>query len=330
MFSNWTVGKRLIAGFGLAALTLATIVIVSYRNARLLIENDAWVAHSHQVRTELADLLSQLKDAETGQRGYLITGSDGYLEPYQAAVAAIKLTLADVKNIAADNPNQQRRLAAISSLIDSKIEELKETVDLRRTQGFDAALKVVLTNAGKTLMDQIRTIIIEADQEEKELLKRRSEEARASADMTMMIILWGGLLGTVVVGAIGWFITSSLSDQIGSAVGQVRSSSTELQAAANQQARRRQGTGRRHDRDLHHHQRASRDIAADHRKRAARRAERRADRERRSLRSRHRRHDSRLDHRHPPPGRSNRRSHARIGQEIAGNRRRARHRLRTC
>jgi methyl-accepting chemotaxis protein len=54
--------------------------------------------------------------------------------------------------------------------------------------------------------------------------------------MTMMAILWGGLLGTIAVGAIGWFISRSLSDQIGTAVGHVRSSSTELQAVANQQA----------------------------------------------------------------------------------------------
>jgi methyl-accepting chemotaxis protein len=236
MFANWTVGRRLIAGFGLAALTLVVIAVVSYRNATGLIENDAWVAHTYQVRTELADLLSQFKDAETGQRGYLITGEDAYLQPYRSALAVIDATLADVRKLTADNPNQQRRLGTISPLIDAKLAELKETIDLRRTQGLDAATKVVLSNAGKTYMDQIRAIIAEADHEERDLLKRRSEEARSSADAAMATILWGGLFGTLAVAAIGWFITSSLSRQIGTAVGLVRSSSTELQAAANQQA----------------------------------------------------------------------------------------------
>jgi methyl-accepting chemotaxis protein len=236
MFGNWTVGKKLAASFGLAALTLVVIAVVSYRNASRLIENDAWVAHTHQVRTELADLLSELKDAETGQRGYLITGDESYLAPYQSALAAIKGTLDDVRRLTADNPDQQRRLAAISPLVDAKLAELKQTIDLRRTNGFDAALKVVVSNTGKIYMDQIRAIAAEADQEERDLLKRRSEEARASADMTMEIILWGGLLGTLVVAGIGWLIAKSLSQQIGSAVGLVRSSSTELQAAANQQA----------------------------------------------------------------------------------------------
>jgi methyl-accepting chemotaxis protein len=236
MFGNLTVGKRLAAGFGLAALTLLAIATVSYRNANLLIETERWVAHTHQVRTEFADLLSEIKDAETGQRGYVITGEEGYLDPYRAALTAIKTTLADVNRLTSDNPNQLRRISAISPLIDGKLAELRETIDLRRNNGFDAALKVIVTNAGKTFMDQIRTIVTEADHEEQALLQKRSDEARASADMTMMAILWGGLLGTIAVGAIGWFISRSLSDQIGTAVGHVRSSSTELQAVANQQA----------------------------------------------------------------------------------------------
>ncbi len=236
LFSNWTVGRRLIAGFGLSAFTLLLIALVSYRNANLLIENDALVDLSHQVRLELADVLSVMKDAETGQRGYVISGDESYLEPYKAAVNSLPTTLADLRKLTADTPEQQRRLASIAPIIDAKLEELKNIIDLRRSQGFDAAAKLVVTNAGKTQMDQIRAIVAAADQEARDVLKQRSEEARASADMTENIILWGGLAGTLAVCAIGWLITQSLSQQIGSAVGQVRNSSTELQAAANQQA----------------------------------------------------------------------------------------------
>ncbi len=236
MFENMTVSKRLVAGFGLAALTLLLIAGISYRNAGLLIETEGWVAHAHQVRSELVTLLSELKDAETGQRGYVITGEDSYLEPYRSALPAIKATFADLKTLTADNPDQQRRLAALSPLIEKKLSELQQTIDLRKAQGFDAALKVILTNEGKTTMDQIRGVVAEADQSEQALLQRRSEEAHANSDMTMSVILWGGLVGTLLVGLIGWFISRSLSSQIGSAVGQVRSSSSELQSAANQQA----------------------------------------------------------------------------------------------
>ena len=235
-FSNWTVGKRLAAGFGFSAMTLALIASIAYYNATRLIENDSWVKHSHQVRIEFSSLLSLMKDAETGQRGYVITGDDNYLAPYQAAIASVGTTLDEVRKLTADNPSQQRRLAAIVAPINAKLAELKQTIELRRTQGFDAALKVVSSNVGKEYMDQIRAIVADADREEFDLLNRRSEEAHASANLMMLIILWGGVIGTLVVAAIGWFISRSLSDQIGSAVGLVRSSSAELQAAANQQA----------------------------------------------------------------------------------------------
>lgn len=236
IFKNWTVGRRLVTGFGLAGFTLLVIAFVSYRNITSLIDNDGWVEHSNRVRLQLANLLSEMKDAETGQRGYLLTGVDSYLQPHDAAVQEIGGTFADIVRLTADNPRQQRRLAGLSQVIDSKLAELKQTIDLRRTQNLDAALKIVLNNSGKIFMDQIRAIIADADQEEVDLLKQRAEEARASADMTTAIILWGGLAGSIVVALIGWFMTRSLSHQIGSAVGQIQSSSAELQIAASQQA----------------------------------------------------------------------------------------------
>src|SRR5579862_3858985 len=189
MFGNMTVGKRLIAGFGASALTLVVIAVVSFHNAELLIGNESWVAHTYQVRNDLADLLSELKDAETGQRGYLITGADKYLEPYNSGVASADRTFADLRRLTADNPNQQRRLDALKPLVDRKFAELKETIELRRSRGFEAAQKVVATDAGKVFMDQIRGIVGEADQEERSLGHERTDTARASATTTQTVIL---------------------------------------------------------------------------------------------------------------------------------------------
>lgn len=235
MWKHWTVSKRLVVAFSMSASILILVAVISYRNAQVLIENDSWVAHTHKVRTELADLLSHLKDAESGGRGFIITGEDSYLSTYNSGVALLKPTFDDVRKLTADNPNQQRRLAALEPVIDAKLTELKQLVDLRRTEGFDAAAKFLQTSLARTHLQQIRTAVGEADQEERALLKRRSEEARASADMTITIIFWGGILGTLGVALIGWFIAGSLSGQIGTAVDQVRSASAELQAVANQQ-----------------------------------------------------------------------------------------------
>src|SRR5665213_2221726 len=113
MWGNWTFAKKLAAGYGLAVLTLLIIATVSYRTTVNFFENDELVSHSHQVRAGLADLLSDLINAETGTRGYAITGNDSYLDPYKSALGEVKVHFDEVQQLTADNPNQQRRLVKI-------------------------------------------------------------------------------------------------------------------------------------------------------------------------------------------------------------------------
>jgi methyl-accepting chemotaxis protein len=121
-------------------------------------------------------------------------------------------------------------------LIDGKLAELKRTIELRRTSGFEATQAVVTSDVGKQFMDGIRSIISEMDNEEAGLLEIRRREAESSTERATLVIAWGSLTAIVVTILVGWFITRSLSDQVGSAVRHIQSSSTELQAAANQQA----------------------------------------------------------------------------------------------
>jgi methyl-accepting chemotaxis protein len=235
-FDEWTVAKRLIAAFALSALTLFVIATISYYNINRVIENDTWVKHSYQVRSHLLDFLGDLVDGETGMRGFIISGDEAYLDVYKSSLVTVPAALEELRRLTADNVKQQRRMAALSPLLERKFAEFRERIETRRNVGFDAAAKLVLNNDAKATMDEIRAIVKAAEREEAALLAERSEEAKSSARTTMMLTLWGGLLGMLAVGGIGWFISRSLSNQIGSAVGQVRSSSAELQAAANQQA----------------------------------------------------------------------------------------------
>lgn len=156
-------------------------------------ETQDWVTHTHEVLEANERVLSLLKDAETGQRGYLITGQERYLDPFNTAIVAIELGLRSIKALTNDNPKQQRRLAKLEPLIESKLDELRETIELRRKEGFDAALQVVLTDQGKEMMDTIRIKKDEIDNEERMLLKQRSAELRGSADRTEFIIIYGTL-----------------------------------------------------------------------------------------------------------------------------------------
>ena len=232
---NWTVGQKLLAGFAVAAFTLIVVAFFGYGSIYHLIDNDGWVSHTELVRTDIADLLSQMKDAETGQRGFVITGEERYLEPYELALKNVEGTYADLRKLTADNESQQRRMDALRTVIDDKLAELKRTVEMRRSKGFGPTAKVIADGVGKKYMDDIRRIFVDMDAEELSLLNKRNEEAESSAGTAKAAILWGSLLGTFFIVAVGWLITSSLTKQVGAAVGHIQSSSSELQAAANQQ-----------------------------------------------------------------------------------------------
>jgi methyl-accepting chemotaxis protein len=236
MLRNWTFGQRLAAAFALAGVTLLLIVAASYQSTQSLIENDARSDHSYQVRSNLARLLATVIDAETGERGFIITGEDSYLAPYNDALTTIPDLFARVQQLTADNPGQQQRWHQLKPLLDTKLAGLDQKIGLRRAQGFDAALQSMADDTGREAMVSIRGVIGAADDEERALLEARNEAAKNSADLVMGVVLWGGLAGVAIVGLVGWFITTSLGRQISTAVGHVQSSAAELQAAANQQS----------------------------------------------------------------------------------------------
>src|SRR5207245_9246059 len=167
-------------------------------------------------------------------RGYLLTGGERFLEPYNAAVQSIDADLKDVRKLTADNPNQQRRLDALEPLVAAKLAELKETIDLRRQKGFEAALAVVQTERGKQIMDDVRRSIDEMKNEENQLLEQRSQGAEATARSTLLTIVAGTLAAFVIVGLVGFFITRSVVSQIQEGINRRVSAATETLAAAPQ------------------------------------------------------------------------------------------------
>src|SRR5712691_4511811 len=158
MTIRWNVGTKIGAGFGLALVILVVIGAACYRSTTKLTDTAELVTHTHQVLEKLEEMLSGMKDAEAGQRGFIITGEERYLEPYRPAQAASKQVVQALRDLTKDNVNQQRRLDILGPLIDSKFVELQETIATRRdkAKGFPAALQIVLTDKGKNVMDDIR------------------------------------------------------------------------------------------------------------------------------------------------------------------------------
>jgi signal transduction histidine kinase len=165
------------------------------------------VQHTLHVITTVDDALGQLKDLETGQRGYLIAGDDDFLEPYERGVQLVHARLRKAKELVADNPAQLSRLRELEPLVDQKIAFSKETVDVFAAGERARAHELVAARHGKTLMDEIRARVLEIQEEERRLLLIRNEQARAMNWRTTSLLVFGngfafGLLalGTVVLG----------------------------------------------------------------------------------------------------------------------------------
>jgi methyl-accepting chemotaxis protein len=236
MARSWTFGRKIAAGFALSFALLAAIGAIAYRSINVLSRTSYSVAHTHLVLEHIASLLGLLKDAETGQRGYVITGDQSYLEPYQTAVTTIATTVIDLRELTSDNPAQQKRLGQVDPLIAAKLSELNRIIEIRRNQGVEPATKAVQAGVGKTLMDDLRRILAEMDHEERDLLTQRAGQVDAAVSAATVSIIIGTLLCLLIVTAAGVTITRSLTSQVGAAVQHMQSSSSELQAASNQQA----------------------------------------------------------------------------------------------
>jgi CHASE3 domain sensor protein len=234
MGGSWTFGRRLGLGYALAVVTLLLVAVLGYQTTAHLVENDHWVTHSTLVRESIGRLFAGVVEAESGQRGFVITGREDFLEPYTRAMSELERDYGALRALIADNPVQTRRAEAVHALIAERDAELKQVIGLKRSAGVGEAAKFISSGEGLRKMQQLRAAVHEMDHAEEELLARRREEAETSSVTARTVILWGSVLGTGFVALVGWLIARTLARQIGSVVRNVQSSSAELQSAANQ------------------------------------------------------------------------------------------------
>lgn len=208
---NRRLGLDPVVAFSLAGAIVFFLIsgTFAYVNLKTLRENTDVIVHSHEVIIALDELLSSAQDAETGQRGFLLTNNERYLAPYNAALNTIPLKLQAIGELTGDNPVQVRRLAPLQQHVDAKLAELKQTIDLQRTQGMEAALAIVNSDRGKAEMDGIRNQLSAMSQEEATLRARRLEEMNGAYGTALASSVLAGILGILLTVAIGTLIRRS-------------------------------------------------------------------------------------------------------------------------
>jgi signal transduction histidine kinase/ActR/RegA family two-component response regulator len=189
----------LVVGFALL-LTACLVAIVTVFTS---INADRWVDHSLEVRQTIQELFSTVQDAETGQRGYLLSNDPSYLEPFIIARAQLPALEMRLRQLTDDSVTHQKQLDELYPLIAAKMDELSVTVRDREQGHSGAAMALVKTNLGHNQMERIRQLAHDMDQTELDALREHSATAhRQQTVLTVIMIaltLLAGALAFVVV-----------------------------------------------------------------------------------------------------------------------------------
>ena len=192
-----------LAGLIAAVLAVALIALFTYRSLESREAAVERVTQTLEVARQLESLLASVTDAESGQRGFLLTGQERYLAPYTNARAAIPDELRRLRELTADNPSQQRRVESLVQLTAQKTQELDQTIALRRAGNADGALAIVETDRGKASMDQIRVLIGEMEAAERDLLATRQLEWHDRVAVSSRVTWGGSVILIVLIAAAG-------------------------------------------------------------------------------------------------------------------------------
>ncbi|NTX51663.1 methyl-accepting chemotaxis protein [Myxococcus sp. CA039A] len=205
------IGNRIALGFGLSLMVLLILAVVAFQGARQLTDTTEGLLKAHENFRLVREVRALLIDAETGQRGFLLTGEDPYLEPYQAALSSLQQDMNMLRDAMAPFPDQRNRMVRLEPLVTGRLALLEEGIRQRREKGLEASLPIIRGNRGKQLMDQIRSVINEMLAEEQERWTEHSDAARDTARQIMWVLAICTVLGIILVSAGSYLVTRSIT-----------------------------------------------------------------------------------------------------------------------
>lgn len=209
----WT--AFILAGF-FVTVTLITSFYLIYRNSVRLMQEEAWVRHTHQVIAKIESLLGSMIDVETGQRGYVISGNPSFLQPFESGAETSRAKLKELREMTNDNQRQQEALKDLEPLIARKLSLSSEIIEMRNKLGLSAAVDFVSMGEGKRVMDSIRATVNRLLAEENRLLlvrSNRSREIAANSNLQFIVI---SLINVLTIGIALWVIYDNTKKRLAS------------------------------------------------------------------------------------------------------------------
>jgi methyl-accepting chemotaxis protein len=208
---RWSITSKIAVGFASILLVLIVVGWVAYDTTSKLIASGAWVTHTHQVINQLNEVFGIIREAETEQRGFIITGEERYLDMYHGAKDAMDRRMEEIRTLTADNAMQQQRVVNLKALMSTRLAELQTVIDLRRSKGIAGAAQEVLTGRGKATMDAIGGLVSETIATENEFLVQRARQEAEQAERSKQTILFGSLLAAGILVVVGYLMGRTIA-----------------------------------------------------------------------------------------------------------------------
>jgi len=203
-------GKKILAGFIICSIILVVVAVISFKNSEKVIDTNQWVSHTHEVLNEFEQILVNSVDAETGARGFVITGGDNYLEPFTRAKIKLLQNISKVRELTSDNPTQQKNIDNLEKAAGTLINHLEKYIELRKTKDFEQAKELVVTGEGKRLEDEVRAAIDNAKGIEQALLVERKQASEEDTHNFNLIFICLLAIIAIVLVSVYIIITANL------------------------------------------------------------------------------------------------------------------------
>jgi len=181
------------AGFLLALALISGLGVINYQSTREFMASTDQRMQARRLLVGLKNLFDTLQDAETSQRGYMLTGNEEYLRFHSVARAAFPQRLEQVLVLLEGHPNTARDIEKLRPLLDDKMVEMHETIEARKNVGLDAALAIIKTDRGLNAMLGLRRIIASVEDDVVVLLEARARLASESAQHALLSMVAGGV-----------------------------------------------------------------------------------------------------------------------------------------
>ncbi len=192
---NASIKRTLIVGYSISLLLLIVSSIASYTSIRNLLSTQSLVNHTHTVINGLENIISVLKDAETGERGFLLSNDEQFLEPYNGAIDKADRLIDEVKTLTSDNSNQQQTIEQLRTVVRRRLAALQILIDNKK-RGVSPTYDQLMS--GKASMDEARQLINTMETREQMLLTQRTNQLNKYTDSVPVLIIVASLLAVLV------------------------------------------------------------------------------------------------------------------------------------